>query len=572
MWRVGKSTCSTIAKKPHAVACRSHNSLSGGPNDDCAMTIRLVQRHIGDLQQGPVDTIFRLAEVLRGLAHINTCKELSRLCALSLFLIAMCMVVWPAQVSAQASDFDFAKGNAALRIIQPQVVDAARTDYSPTGSDPSFLLRIFVTNSNGWYDAIAPYHPTAVGVYSRLGRRPASESADNTQMNIAMLYASHKVLPHLFPDRTAQWDKMLRDLGLDPNDISEDLNTAIGIGNAAGRLVVEGRAHDGMNALGDEGGHRSNLLPYSDYTGYEPVNTAYELVDPSRWQPQMVKVRGGTYQIQQFVTPQYQFVEPYTYRDPHEFDMPEPISSNYKNKELYTAQAQDILDESAKLDDRKKMLAEYFNDKIASLGGSGFFASRRAKLGLFDFVAANFFTNAATYDAGILAWQEKVKYDAVRPVTAIHLLFKGKTVRAYIGPKSGQAGEIVGEEWNSYLPVADHPEYPSGSACFCAAHSEFKRKYFGSDDLNMTVSFAAGSSKIEQGLTPKSDLKVTFATWTEFEQICGQSRIWAGVHFRPSVEQGLKSCRVFGDLGYDYMRGLIAGTASPRSPSRSTMK
>jgi hypothetical protein len=41
-----------------------------------------------------------------------------------------------------------------------------------------------------------------------------------------------------------------------------------------------------MNQLGDEGGVLCNRQPYADYTGYDPVNTAYDLRDPSRWQPQ----------------------------------------------------------------------------------------------------------------------------------------------------------------------------------------------------------------------------------------------------------------------------------------------
>ena len=81
---------------------------------------------------------------------------------------------------------------------------------------------------------------------------------------------------------------MLISAGLDPDDTTENTSTAVGIGNLAGKAVVANRERDGMNQLGDEGGRKYNRLPYADYTGYEPVNTAYDLRDPSRWQPRVL--------------------------------------------------------------------------------------------------------------------------------------------------------------------------------------------------------------------------------------------------------------------------------------------
>ena len=49
---------------------------------------------------------------------------------------------------------------------------------------------------------------------------------------------------------------MLVSVGLDPDNGSEDITTAIGIGNVAGRRVAEARERDGMNQLGDEGGRK----------------------------------------------------------------------------------------------------------------------------------------------------------------------------------------------------------------------------------------------------------------------------------------------------------------------------
>ena len=489
--------------------------------------------------------------------------------ALIVPLLAICALI-SVPVHAQVSRFDFAKGNAATQIAQRFAVEAVLTDYSPTASDATLVLRAFTIVANGSYDAIAPYHPTAVGVYTRLGRRPPEEREDNTLMNIAILHAAHKTLSHLFPDRAPEWDEILKEVGLDPTDLSEDLTTAVGIGNAAGRSVVEGRAHDGMNALGDEGGREHDLRPYADYTGYEPVNTAFSLSDPSRWQPQMQRFNGGNYRIQHFVTPQYRFVEPYSFADATAFGVSEPVKSNYGNTEFYTAQAQNVLDTSLALNDTQRMLAELFDNKISSLGGSGFVSERNARLDLLNSVISNFFTNVAVFDAGIVIWQEKARYDTVRPFSAIHMLFEGQTV----GGEEGEGGVISGgfaaEEWASYLPEADHPEYPSATACFCAAHAQFKRRFYGTDDLNWTLSFSAGSSRIQPGIIPAVDLSGVFETWTEFDETCGQSRVWAGVHFQSAVDESRKLCPIFGNMAHDYMQSLISGQAELRMPSTST--
>ena len=85
--------------------------------------------------------------------------------------------------------------------------------------------------------------------------------------------------------------------------------------------------------------------------------------------------------------------------------------------------------------------------------------------------------------------------------------------------------------------------------------------------MNYVVPFAAGSSRIEPGQTPAADFEMTFATWTEFSDICGLSRLWGGVHFRSAIEESQARCSVFGDLAADFIEALTDGTAPVRGPS-----
>jgi len=471
------------------------------------------------------------------------------------------------------ADFDLEKGNAALSIVIPAVEKVIFAEVSPHGSDATLVIRVTTLVTNAWFDASAPYHSTAVGVYSRLGRRPAAESKTNANLNTALLYASYRVLSSLLPKQVSVWRDMLTRAGLDPDNNSTDLTTAIGIGNAAGNGVVRGRENDGMNQLGNETGANGipvfNPAPYLDYTGYTPVNTAYALTDPSRWQPDLQRRGMGLYKIQQFVTPQYALTEPYSYRDPRKLHIPPPRASNHQNFSAYKYQVDGVLNASAELDDERKLKAELFDNKIRALGFPTVFTAVSRKMSLPEFIQFEFLTNMAAHDAGIFVWQEKRLYDAVRPFSAIRYVYGEKPVMAWGGPGKGKT-QLPASQWRSYLEVADHPEYPSASTCFCTAHAEAARRFLNSDDLEWQVRIAPGASRIEPGVTPRQFALLEFKTWTQFAEDCGQSRLWAGVHFQAAIEESKQVCGHFGDMAFDYLGTLIAGTAPAREPAKRT--
>ena len=68
----------------------------------------------------------------------------------------------------------------------------------------------------------------------------------------------------------------------------EAVNNPRGIGNLVARLIFESCINDGMNLNGAwdiSGNLRSaNLLPFKDYTGYEPMNTPIKFADPERYE------------------------------------------------------------------------------------------------------------------------------------------------------------------------------------------------------------------------------------------------------------------------------------------------
>ena len=154
-------------------------------------------------------------------------------------------------IEPNTTAFDFDHGDASIEVVVPNVVPAVYESVSSSTGNATLVLRITTFVTNAWFDATAPYHDTAVGVYSSLGRRPATESQTHRNMNIALIHASYHVLLGLIPEQEQRWRKMLLDVGLDPDNASEDITTPEGIGNLAGKAIIRARINHGMNQLCD---------------------------------------------------------------------------------------------------------------------------------------------------------------------------------------------------------------------------------------------------------------------------------------------------------------------------------
>ncbi len=457
----------------------------------------------------------------------------------------------------KAVGFDLDHGNALTEVIYPRFQKAVRT-ITPDGSDATMVADHILMVEVAWFDAIAPYHATAVGIYSNLGRRPRGEATTRNR-NIAVIYSAYTSLNALFPQFKSEFRDMVQSAGLDPDDRSENTTTPAGLGNLAAKKVLEARKHDGSNRDGDEGGRKYNRQPYADYTGYKPVNTVYDLRDPSRWQPRSISLN-GIFRAQQFVTPQYGRVKPVSYDSPTEFTLSPPVNSDYHNRAAYKRQADEILDASAHLTDRQKMTAEFFNDKIHSLGRTvGTAAFQQKNFDVEKAVQYVATVDIAIFDVAIASWYFKRKYDAVRPFSAIRYLYGNKKLTAWGGPGKGTVNDITGNEWRSYLNTADHPEYPSTSSSYCLAYTQAARRFLGTDKLDVTFTFAKGSSTIEPGVTPARDLTLSWDNLTDLANDCRMSRVWGGVHFRSAIENAEQFAPEVGERVYNFVQRKLNG-------------
>ena len=413
------------------------------------------------------------------------------------------------------------------------------------------------------FDAWAAYNDVAVG--TRLGGSLRRPLAERTLVNreTAFSYGEYRCLLDLFPGQTAYIRAQMMALGFDPDDTSLDTTTPQGIGNVAAGAVTAFRHHDGANQLGD-------LHPgaYSDYTGYVPVNDSDHINDPNRWQPIRFSDGHGGFVTPGYIGPQWGLVIPFALAGSRELRPGPP--ERWPHGE-YIAQAEHVLQLNAHLDDEQKMIAEYWADGPHSELPPGHwtlfaeFVSRRDAHTFDQDVQLFFEVGNAVFDAGIAVWECKRFYDSERPITAIHFLKAGKKILATVPFHGKQV--INGEDWLPYQPLTfitpPFPEYISGHSAFSASAAEILKRFTGSDNFGGSVTLLAGSSRVELGLTPQSDVTLSWATFSDAADQAGISRRYGGIHFEEGDLRGRLLGRQVGGVVWEKARSYIDGTAAP---------
>jgi Domain of unknown function (DUF6851)/VCPO second helical-bundle domain len=444
---------------------------------------------------------------------------------------------------------------------------------------PPMVARALAIAHTCIYDAWAAYDNKAVatGLGSSLRRQARERTTANAAQAIS--FAAHRSAVDLFPGSASTvFDPLMGDLGYNGADHSTDTTTPTGIGNIAAQAVLAIHHRDGANQLGDEPGGSAGV-PYSDYTGYVPANDPMDIRvpfdpttvhDPNTWQPLRYVDGGGTVVTPGFVGAQWQHVTTFAVSPGSLRSSTGP--AKYGSPE-YLAQAQALIDLSAALTDEQKMIAEYWADGPRSElppGHWNLFAqlvSRRdhhgnQEHGLERDVKLFFALTNAVSDAGCCAWDNKRAFNSVRPITAIRTLFRGQMVRAWGGPYQGTK-LIDGATWFPYqpttFPTPPFPEYSSGHSNFSAAGAEILKRFTHSDRFGASVTLPAGSSRVEPGAVPSSDITLSWATFSDAADEAGSSRRYGGIHFEQGDLDARATGRIAARLAWDRARDYWEG-------------
>lgn len=420
---------------------------------------------------------------------------------------------------------------------------------------PAIAVRSLAIMHTGIFDAWAAYDPVAVG--TQLGgtlRRPEGERTLNNK-NKAISFAAHRTLVDLFPSQKTKFNNLMASLGYDTTEsISTNTSTAAGIGNVVAQALLDSRRYDGSNQLGNLS---ASGIPYSDYTGYTPVNTPDTINDPNRWQPLRVSDGNGGFIDQEF-DPLLGLITPFALTSSSQL-LPTPPKTLTYDPYGFKQQAQQILDYSANLTDEQKVIGEFWASRLPPSQWNLFaqFVSQRDDHGVDDDAKMFFVLNNALLDAGIASWNTKLTYDSVRPITAIHYLFKGQIVKAWGGPNQGTQ-LINGEDWQPYLLTPPFPEYTAGHSAFSAAGAEILKRFTGSDAFGASFTKPAGTSGVETG--PATDITLSWATFSDAADQAGISRRYGGAHFEDGDLVGKSQGRQAADLVWRKAQSYISQT------------
>jgi len=195
---------------------------------------------------------------------------------------------------------------------------------------------------------------------------------------------------------------------------------------------------------------------------------------------------------------------------------PAPIVFSAEPGTPFYNMVKEVYDVSQTLTDAQKALATFWDDapngKYVTAFGHWFNILKqvlnKGNVGLMKAADAYMRLGITMNDATISVWKTKYTYHQIRPVT-------------FIRKHMGLGG------WNSYIGTPPHPEYTAAHATISASAGFALESVFGSN-YEFTDHTYDGL-----GMMPR--------TYTSFEQAgteAGLSRLYGGIHYRPSIEIG----------------------------------
>jgi hypothetical protein len=125
-------------------------------------------------------------------------------------------------------------------------------------------------------------------------------------------------------------------------------------------------------------------------------------------------------------------------------------------------------------------------------------------------------TGIACVDAGIGCWRTKFRYNQQRPIKYIR--------------------EVLGHpEWNTLFDTPPFPDFPSGHSAIAGSFGEILKGFFGNNYhfTDHTYDYL--------GMAPRS-----YNSFDALAKEIGDSRVYAGIHYRYSCEKGCEQGRKIG--------------------------
>lgn len=272
--------------------------------------------------------------------------------------------------------------------------------------------------------------------------------------------------------------------------------------------------------------------------GYPKFSVTSEL---GRWVPTPPAYMDG-------VEPNWGRLRPFVLDSSNQFRPEPPFAFDTAKGSPFFRQVQEVYDARKALTDEQRNFTAFWdcNPYVMHVQGHTMFATKKVTpgghwMGIVGIAArkvdADLVASARAYartavalaDGFISSWDEKYRSNVARPETVINT--------------------YLDEAWQPLLQTPPFPEYTSGHSVISTAAATVLTEQFGRD-------FAfTDSTELEYGLPVRS--------FTSFDQAAAEaaiSRLYGGIHYRRSIEQGVIQGRKVGEL---VLRRLGSGADAP---------
>lgn len=346
-------------------------------------------------------------------------------------------------------------------------------------------------------------------------------AAPGASIDAAVARAAHDTLVAMFPSQSATFDAAL---AADLAQITTGRAEGVAVGAAVAAEILAVRANDGSGM--------SNV--YIPGTG------------PLDWKPDPL------HPSQQYLTPDWGFVTPFTMNSGSQFRPPPPPDVNSPEylaafNEVFRLGGDGITTPTERTTEQTEIglfwgydgqpglctpprLYNQIISQIAQERGNTLVQNAR----LFALV------NLAMADAGVASWEAKYFYSYARPITLIReaaLDGNPTTVGVPTWTPLGAPADNGGGD--NFTPP--FPSYTSGHATFGGAVFRSLRNFYGTDNIPFTfISDELNGKTIDQFGQVRAVRPRHFDTLSQAEDENGQSRIYLGIHWAYDKTYGIE--------------------------------
>jgi hypothetical protein len=236
------------------------------------------------------------------------------------------------------------------------------------------------------------------------------------------------------------------------------------------------------------------------------------------------------------IEPNWAKLRPFVLDSSSQFRPKPPVPFDTAQNSPFFRQVREVYEVGRKLTEREKQIAAFWdcNPYVMHVRGHAMYATkkitpgghwmgitaiaaRKANADIVKSAEAYARTAMAVADGFISAWDEKYRSSLVRPETVINA--------------------FLDETWQPLLQTPPFPEYTSGHSVISTAAATVLTDQFGD-----SFSFA-DSTEMEYGLPVRS-----FSSFNEAAAEAAISRLYAGIHYRMAIEEGMTQGRKVGEL------------------------